>query len=88
MWLPTRIELPHRTTPYAKSSEKMRWHLRAAQRANFDRVILNGIGLARNFSPQGCDPDRVSWETFVLGDVATNCGLIFVVKTVQGDPSP
>ena len=72
MWLPTRIELPRRTTPYAKSSEKMQWHLRAAQRANFDRVLLNGIGLARNYGPQGCAPKRVSWETFVLGELIDN----------------
>ena len=78
MWLPTRIELPRRNTIPRDSSRKMEWHLRGAQRANFDRVLLNGIGLALNFveipqfGPQGCDPGRVSWEYFVLGDLIEN----------------
>ena len=66
-WLPTR-DNPWMINNPGQSSRKIVWHLRAAQRANFDRVVLNGYGLAPIF-PQMCGPYEVSWEAYDLGNL-------------------
>ena len=69
-WLPSHEEL-HMINNPGLSSQKIVWHLEAALRANFDRVVLNGYGLAPIF-PQMCGPYEVSWEAYDLMNLIQN----------------
>ena len=67
IWLPSRNYIGNNRASARLSTQQIVWYLKAAQQANFDGVLMEGMGIGPVGPEDVCDPARVGWAAFPVG---------------------